>query len=237
MYFALIQSEACPVTSKSAIHVTPSEQRVFLLPSVNLEYYARNGLFESDLIEWSMQFCKKDRAVLDIGAHTGTYSIALAPHCKEVFAFEPQKNTYYALCGSVALSGLSDKITCVQMGLGSQDQVGVRTLNIVSPDGGGSTLHLGEHDRALWTETVQIHTLDSLMLDNIGFVKMDIEGNEMDAIRGGIETLRRSDFPPILLEVNTGASFERLRDFLRDIVGYRDLVRVSGTQNMALAIM
>lgn len=242
----LVQPEVFPITLKSMqqlIHVagnrTPSEQRIFLLPSVNLDYYNKHGLFESNLIEWSRQFCKKDRIFLDIGAHTGTYSIALASDCQKVVAFEPQKNTYYALCGGVALSGLSDKVTCIQTGLGSHQQVGTQTLNIVSNDGGGSTLHFDDSDasKLLRTETIQIQTLDGLNLENVGFIKMDVEGNELDVLQGGLETIRNSNFPPILLEINTQAEFEKLKTFLQETVGYRDLIRVSGTQNMALAVM
>ena len=76
----------------------------FILPANNIDYYNNCGLFESGLIDWSKQFCSKDRIFLDIGSHTGTYAISLADHSAGVYAFEPQRMTYYALCGSVALS-------------------------------------------------------------------------------------------------------------------------------------
>ena len=95
----------------------------FILPKNLMECYVTNGLFESNLIEWSKQFCSKNKIFLDIGAHTGTYSISLSLHSKEVYSFEPQKMTYYALCGSVALSN-RENITCLNVGLGSEEQVG-----------------------------------------------------------------------------------------------------------------
>ena len=80
----------------------------YLMPSVNHTYYAERGLFENNLIEWCKQFCKKDATFLDIGAHTGSYAITLAPYSGKVVAFEPQKMTYYALCGGVALSSATN---------------------------------------------------------------------------------------------------------------------------------
>ena len=111
------------------------EENVYLLPSVNFSYYFGNGLFESSLIEWSRQFCSKDKVFLDIGAHTGTYGISLARSCERVYCFEPQRMTFYGLCGGVALSNLKN-VECFRLGLGSEEQVGKMSLKVVSHDGG-----------------------------------------------------------------------------------------------------
>jgi len=242
-YFLLARSSKKPVADRSEqqiIHIAgehiPSTKNIFLLPTVNNDYYAKYGLFESGLIEWSKQFCKPDKIFLDIGAHTGTYSIILAQYCSQVIAFEPQRSTYYALCGGVALSGLSDKIVCVQGGLGSPGQEGKRILNVVSRDGGGSSLHHLADEPLLRTEEIDITTLDSFGLSNVGFVKMDVEGNELEVLRGGRDTLIGSGFPPILMEINTQEQFELLGNYLREIIGYTEIIRVGGTKNMALAV-
>ena len=55
--------------------------------------------------------------------------------------------------------------------MGSEDQVGIQTLNIVSDDGGGSTL-LGSTS-VLKTENIEVKTLDRFNITNISFI---IEG-------------------------------------------------------------
>ncbi len=256
-YFLLLRPATDPVHDASKhqiVHVAgtrlPSPLTAFLLPTVNLDHYSKHGLFEANLIEWSKQFCRQDGWFLDIGAHTGTYALALAPLCGGVMAFEPQRSTFYALCGSVALSGLADQIDCRQCGLGSLGQVGERTLHIVSKDGGGSSLHASPHGdddpddphspastiHDLRQERIQVRTLDSFGLQGVGFIKMDVEGNELEVLRGGMETLQRSGHPPILMEVNTEGHFQRIETYLREIVGYNKLLRVGGTTNMALAV-
>ena len=134
---------------------------VYLMPSVNHTYYAERGLFENNLIEWCKQFCNQDSLFLDIGAHTGSYAISLAPYAQRVIAFEPQKMTFYALCGGVALSAATN-IECMKIGLGNSDQVGVKTLHIVSNDSGGSTVHAPAGDKLLGSENIEIRTLDFL---------------------------------------------------------------------------
>jgi len=204
---------------------------LYILPYNNLEYYKSNGLFEKGLIEWSKQFCSSDKNMLDIGAHTGTYAISLANLCNKVYAFEPQQMTYYALCGSVALSNIQN-INCLKYGLGSSDQVGIQTLNIVSDDGGGSTLHGGgSSGNILKTENIEVKTLDRFNITNISFIKMDVEDNELNVLLGSLNTLKNSNYPKILFESNTYN--EKLFNFLKELK--YNIIPISGFNNMFLA--
>lgn len=234
-YFILTRSSDSCVddnASNQIVHLNPGSRQVFLLPEVNLDYYWRKGLFECQLIEWSKQFCNKDKVFLDIGAHTGTYAISLASFTRNVVAFEPQRSTYYALCGGVAASGLSDKIDCRQCGLGAYDQVGTQVLKIVSNDGGGSSLNPGETESILREETIEVRTLDSFKLRNVGFIKMDVENNELNVLRGALDTLRESGYPPILFESN--GPNPPLFGFLKEALKYK-VITVGGVNNMYLA--
>ena len=214
------------------IHLNSGKRHLFLLPEVNLSYYWQKGLFESQLIEWSKQFCKPDKIFLDIGAHTGTYAISLATSSREVVAFEPQRSTFYALCGSVVASGYATQITCHHCGLGNKEQVGKQILKIVSNDGGGSSLLPSEREIVLREEEVEIRTLDSFHLTNIGFIKMDVENNELNVLKGALNTLNESDYPSILFESN--GSNPELFGFLREDLKY-NVVQVNGVHNMYLA--
>lgn len=230
-YFILSKPQSSRIDEniqQQVVSLAPAN--VYLLPQVNLDYYVKYGLFECQLIEWCKQFCSKDKVFLDIGAHSGTYSISLADVAKEVYSFEPQRMTYYSLCGSVALSG-KENVTCLQVGLGSPEQVGRQTLKIVSNDGGGSSLH--STSSILREESIEIKTLDSYGLENIGFIKMDVEENELFVLMGGLETIRRNHFPTILFESNFDN--KELFDYIRSI-GYKDIIQVGGCHNMFLTV-
>jgi FkbM family methyltransferase len=231
-YFLLTKPTHTPVDKREEDQIVYlNNRRIFILPEINLDYYVKHGLFESHLIEWCKQFCRKDRVFLDIGAHTGTYSISLADACREVVSFEPQRATYYALCGSVCLSNLTN-ITCHQFGLGSEEQVGFQTLRIVSRDGGGSTIQ-PTSDAVLREETIEIRTLDSLNLRDIGFVKMDVEENELYVLQGAKTTLRTSGFPPIVFESNKETNLP-LFGYIEAELGYQ-IIKIGGCMNMYLA--
>ena len=215
----------------------------FILPYNNFIHYNNNGLYENNLIEWCKQYGDNTKIFLDIGAHTGTYTINLANYFKTTIAFEPQRITYYALCGSVALSYDShsnNNIYCLNMGLGSADQVGNEVkLNIISEDGGGSTIqHIFPTQYNYYkTESIQIVTLDSLYdkydLKNIGFIKMDVEGNELDVLKGATITLQNANYPKILFESNNGTKNIELFSYLSQL-GYKT-TSIIGYPNMFLA--
>jgi len=201
----------------------------FILPQNLITCYIENGLFESNLMEWCKQFCNPNKIFLDIGSHTGTYGISLSKYCKHVYCFEPQKMTYYSLCGSVALSNITN-ITCLNFGLGSNEQSGKNMLKIVSNDGGGSTLH-SNNMNVLKEEEIEIKTLDSLNITNIGFIKMDVEDNELFVLKGSIETLKQSNYPIILFESNYNNT--ELFDYIK-YIGY-NVIKIQGVTNMFLA--
>ena len=201
----------------------------FFLPDTCMSWYQECGLSEGSLIEWCKQFCNKDSTILDIGAHTGTYSIKLADYCKNVYAFEPQTMTYYALCGSIAIND-KENITPFKVGLGSPEQVGTQMLKIVSLDGGGSSLHATNYFKS---EEIEVKTLDSFNLSNINFIKMDVEENELFVLKGGLETLKRCKYPKIVFEANDFEKSSELFEYIKAI-GYT-ITNINGYKNMYLA--
>jgi hypothetical protein len=79
---------------------------------------------------------------------------------------------------------------------------------------------------------INVLTLDSYKIDNIAFIKMDVEENELYVLQGGIETIRSSNYPTLLFESNFDN--KALFDYIREI-GYSDIITISGCNNMYLA--
>ena len=238
LYFLYVKpesSDTANIDNSQIITFPKSDNLAYFLPKSNLAYYGSYGLFESQLIDWCRQFCDPTKVFLDIGAHTGTYAISLAKHCLKVHAFEPQRCTYYALCGSVALSGYCDTIVAHNYGLGSIEQEGEHVLNIVSNDGGGSSMHTVSGHPVLHTETIQVKQLDKVLSEedqqNIGFIKMDVEDNERFVLEGATHTLCKSGLPTLLFESNHENTelFQHIES-----LGYK-IIQVNGVNNMFLA--
>ena len=149
--------------------------------------------------------------------------------------------TYYALCGSVALSNKTN-VTCIPVALGSSNQMGTTLLNIRSTDGGGSSIcSLPASDVVLGQEEISVTTLDAYFdfvnkqNEPISFIKMDVEYNELNVLRGAVNTLRKHNYPTILFEANSDSrqNYE-LSQFLETELNYQ-VIPISGCDNMFLA--
>jgi FkbM family methyltransferase len=134
---------------------------------------------------------------VDVGAHIGTYTWLLGPYAKEVYAFEPTRRIYNHLCANVLLKDLSDKVETYNIGL--SDVNGKLPFYERQPDGGTNGFtHIG------WKEDISyelpVLKMDEFDIKDISLIKIDVEGHELEVIKGASETLKNNDYPPILFE-------------------------------------
>lgn len=174
----------------------------YVMPKCHEICHQNFGLFEYNLLNYCRSTINGN-IFLDVGAHTGSYSLFLSNNFNKVIAFEPQKRTYYGLCGSIALNRCKN-INAYNYGLGSIEQMPSQDLFIISKDGGGSTVI--EQSNYIKKETIKMITLDIFLKDNsindkIDFIKVDIEGNELEFFKGAEQTILMNQ-PTILFECN-----------------------------------
>jgi FkbM family methyltransferase len=130
---------------------------------------------------------------VDAGANIGLVSLpvaqALAPRGGTVLAFEAQRLMAYALGGAAALNDLIN-LHVFHKGLGAQAQVQMTgMLDYGAPQDFGtySLLEQGGERR----ERLEIVTVDSLGLPRLDFLKIDVEGMEVDVIKGAEAAIAR----------------------------------------------
>lgn len=128
---------------------------------------------------------------LDIGANVGNHSCAFAKHFARVVAFEPNPVAYYLLKANTI--GLDVD----QIHKGLSDKAGELPFAENFANMGGSRI-VDEPGKA--SSFVEVARLDDLVeplaLDNVSFVKVDVEGHEEQVFRGGKEFFR--NIRPIL---------------------------------------
>lgn len=156
--------------------------------------FANTGIYERSLIDWALSMMDPSKCFVDIGAHVGTWTLPFANYCQHVYSFECTPRTHNVLCGNIALRNVDDKVTVHKTAVG--DFNGTTTLHILCEDGGGNSC-LRTNGTPYETP---IHTLDSFHLDNIGMIKIDVEGFEEHVFRGMTETLGRNNYPRIFFE-------------------------------------
>jgi FkbM family methyltransferase len=150
-------------------------------------------------------------SVADIGANAGVYTIALASlvgSSGAVYSFEPIAANYDILQTVINKAHLSN-VRPFRAALG----IRLERHEMVIPDLEGFTgyylARLADSSDTGRRELVDVLTLDELWqrktIVRLDFVKCDVEGSELDVIRGGL-LLIKDQRPGWLLEVSRQAS-------------------------------
>lgn len=195
-----------------------------------VSYYLKNGtLWGLDLAHQSLPFLTSSSVVLDIGAHIGTYSVIASTFTNnKVIAIEASPTNFSLLKDNKEQNNLKH-LEIHNIGAGDK----VTELSFVDR---GSGAHMaGVDDDPADLQKVPCVPLDSILdkEDAIDFVKLDIEGYEINALEGMQKTLDKFE-PPILFECNghTLKFFEKTANdlfrYLEERFGYRIFVLLNG---------
>ena len=165
---------------------------------------------------------------LDCGANIGVHTLEWAKHMHgwgRVMAFEAQERIFYALAGNIALNNCFNAQALWAAVGETVGDIGVPVPNYLKPASFGSleirktarTEYIGQqidYNRLVKTRMISI---DSLDLDRVDFLKIDIEGMEMEALRGAQQTIARHKPQMMIEKIKTNE--EQLTDFLK-VRGY-----------------
>ncbi len=188
----------------------------------------RSGTFyELGMLEDMRSRLAPGDLVVDIGAHIGTHSVYLAALCAcRVIAFEPHPEAFAALCENVRRNGVTARVEARCCAVGANDGFG--TLE--------ETTDLGR-TRVVASRSVSevpVVRLDGLSpLRHAAALKIDIEGGELDALRGALRLLRVSR-PLVYCEISEQDRYEQVSDLLA-AEGYRLVASFNVTPTMLFA--
>jgi len=160
--------------------------------------------FEPTEMFWASQYIKEGDTVVDLGAHDGLYTLLFSELVGEhgkVISVEPNPSQISRLENIARFN----KITNVEIvSEAASDSVGIARLNISSKQHSGhSTLGGFVYSDNSSNEVVAVstNTLDNISVKNklnkVNFIKIDIEGYEIHALRGMARIL--SEYKPVIL--------------------------------------
>jgi FkbM family methyltransferase len=162
--------------------------------------------FEPDTVALFASLCGRDSRVLDVGANIGMTALALSRICTrgEIVAIEPVLRTFQYL----------------QQNVSKADARNVKTFNFALGSSEGSVLMQGHPSNFAcsfiadnytipandhFSQRVPVKRLDDifpdLSLDRLDFLKIDVEGFELEVLAGAREILNTYK-PIVFLEMN-----------------------------------
>lgn len=198
---------------------------------------SRSSNFEEDTSKTFAKHINSGMTVIDIGANIGATTLQLSQLVGQagcVYSFEPHPVTFQHLLATLKLSNISN-VMAVQGGLGGKPSTATLKYNPSST--GWSSIHGNGVDYAETAE-ISIMRLDDFIVNNnvshIDFVKVDVEGYEMEVFEGGESSFTK--FKPVtqfeynkLAATNSGWSFSDAFDFFTKC-GYSTFQLTDGTK-------
>jgi FkbM family methyltransferase len=152
-------------------------------------------------ISQQLEYIKNPKLILDVGANIGNYSKEYFKTGAIVYAFEPCKHTYKLLCKNTKDI---PNIKKFNFAIGHNDKQGF--LNIKKDNGHNS---LSFHEKNNKKEKCFIFALDHLFKDKkIDILKIDVEGYEMEVLKGAYKLLLKGNIKSIFIESNFNNRFK-----------------------------
>jgi FkbM family methyltransferase len=151
------------------------------------------GTYERAFQSFFFAVVPKGGVVWDVGANVGFYSLLAARKAARVIAFEPLPENLSYLRQHVELNGLQERVQIFPVAASDHDGSGLFSV-VPGNRSEGSLRPYGK---------LRVQTM---RLDSVGLVpdliKIDVEGNEYEVLRGALDTLRAHN-PAILVALHT----------------------------------
>jgi FkbM family methyltransferase len=200
------------------------------------EHLRRFGTHQASDLHIALDMTRPGDAVVDVGAHVGTFTVPLSRRVGEagiVTSFEGAPDTYAMLQQNVADNRCSN-VETVHAVVSSQP--GRRYRLADQPAGVGATYFEPSGD-ALGVGSVALdESLSGSDRRPVRFLKIDVEGHEVEVLRGALKLLRE-DRPIVLLEVSRaqlrryGGSLRELDHLLRGYHFFINLAERNSTRD------
>jgi len=162
--------------------------------------FINSNVYEEKFQEAILKSLKPNYVVWDVGANIGFYSKKFAERTKNiVYAFEPIPYSCDILKDSCAAFS---NVKVLPIALGSENTVIKMTANSSSPTNRVLSENENEHQQTI---NVDVRRGDDLISNDIeapNFIKIDVEGFEVDVIKGLENILSLEDLKVIAIEIH-----------------------------------
>jgi hypothetical protein len=140
-----------------------------------------------------------DAVIVDGGANIGFFSVPVAHRTQgrgtRIISFEPQRQLFQALGGSLAINGYQH-VYLHNCGLGAEPGIAQLPAVDYSVAQDFGTVSLSDNttvaeDGWMNDRVVDITSIDAMALPRLDFFKLDVEGYEIPALTGALETIKK----------------------------------------------
>jgi FkbM family methyltransferase len=188
--------------------------------AIALRFYW-NGCYENATLALWAKLASNNQYILDIGAHTGAYTLAALSANKigRVFSFEPHFMNYARLNLNLRLNGYKTE-NAFMLAIGENSEVLPFSISTsIDYLSSGGSVGVREGGSTQYVQAVAIDEFFDSKKFPIQMMKIDVEGYEGNCLRG-MKRMLQSDHPIIFFECINSKSGKEVQNILDDL-GYQ----------------
>jgi FkbM family methyltransferase len=158
------------------------------------------GLQDFEEMGFLLHVLRNQHLFIDVGANMGTYTVlASAVVGATCIAFEPVPSTFQKLCRNIRLNDVTDLCELHNRGLSSEEGF----LVFTSDDGPMNRVVKCNVARPQNSIDVPVTTLNRVVGNRQpALIKIDVEGFELEVLRGGDQVLKSESLLAVIMELN-----------------------------------
>lgn len=164
------------------------------------------GLAEYNEMGFLLHCLKEEDVFIDIGANAGAYSILSSKVIgANTISFEPISKTIEILMKQIDINNVSKKVQVRSMCLGNQNTPVLISKNL---DTTNRIIKSEEINHFQYELVKQSKLDDQVKIDKEFIIKVDVEGYELNVLKGSTDTLKNDKLVAIIIETNcSGKNF------------------------------
>lgn len=191
-----------------------------LHPSKSVVDILEQGLeYHAGMVDLAASLCSGRRTFVDVGACYGLITKQMASLAERVLAFEPNREIFDCL-----QKNTEDLPNVELSNCGLSKEQAQRRLVLFGNDGRSTyrdvhALTLLRHKNTFRLQDTKTITLDSLNLEDVDLIKMDVEGYEKEVVQGSLRTIAQCK-PVIIAEQKSGVVGSKYIPAALELMGY-----------------
>ena len=178
---------------------------------------------EKDTISWIDKFGGEKKIFFDIGSNIGLYSLYCSMlHKNKVFAFEPQYNNIVLFEKNIQINKLEEFISIIPNPIYNKNKLDFLLSSSNNLSGSASSTFIKEENIKSYTYKKRLtlsfaidFLVEKLLIPKPNMIKIDVDGNEIDVIKGAIKTINSRDCKTILIESFNPKTDKYVKSILR----------------------
>ena len=206
------------LSNRLAFGVSIKAGDIFYIITCVSDLYEVVPEYEQEVFKKILKLVQPGSVFIDVGAHIGRYSFPLAKLVGKdglVIAIEPDPLAFRALSMGIKLNNLRN-VLALNIALGDSEGKAILCQKLIS-----ATSSIIEFDKCQRFIEVSLKRLDNVVeeleLTRINVIKIDVEGAEIQVLKGAVKTIKR--FKPLIIVEVRNSNIKEFEQIMRSL-GY-----------------